>query len=925
MFDPKGFENSRPDGFSVLEVVSGLPEEDGPRRFVPLKHTHLTGEIAGPLADLRLTQSFGYTAKECDKVLEAVYRFPLPGDAAVTGVTVRFGDVVLQAELKERAHAEAEYEAAKQEGRQATLATRESPDVFTLQVAGLKPDQEVVVETAYVQLARYEGADWTLRIPLTTSPRYVREDEGASRHAQGQPLLLLRDPIHRFSLDLKLQNADSIKSPTYPLEVSATEEGQKVRLRDGEVVPDRDCVLTWRAQQADQHPAMHLLLHDDVATRQVYFLALLAPPKTPRTESLVPREAILLVDHSGSMEGPKWEAADWTVTRFLQGLTPQDTFALGLFHDTTKWFAPKPVPATSETVAAAVKYLLGNKDDGGTNLGVALEQALSLPRTVGSRARHTLLVTDAEVSDGGRVLRLASEEAQQALRRRISVICIDAAPNALLATELAERGGGVSRFLTSDPQQEDITTALDTVLEDWGAPVLTGVRLAINRPKAEAVEHAVTSDAEQGGSWIDIGDLPAGRAVWVAGRVPRGDSADLSFRLVAEGGVEVAACRRDLEAATIQRPALKALFGARRVLGLEFLTTAHYDKDELRGQLVRLGYDPDTALMDPNAKRKLYGENVQQDSNATLRSLLAREALDYGLASAETAFVAVRTKAGEKVEGTVAIPNALPHGWSDRFDSSMAPRGMGLRLGGGSAWLSRSSPAPAPPSVAASYSAPPSDRYDAFPAQAADVDYMEQAAEVDYDEADMTKTSSLAKPGFVQQAVDALGGFLGGGGKAKSASSNDPARKAQARKQESFVPGTVQEGMPEMELRTLQEAAPRTGQVYSGVPNFVNGEAVLFDSTNTPLPRATSGRLSRLEVTFSQGVPTSLDSDLALLLYIDDMASPWIRVRLADLIQQGGARPLNILRSSGQVIRLVLVDPSGAWANQSPGLVVTLT
>ena len=275
MFDPKGFENSRPDGFSVLEVVSGLPEEDGPRRFVPLKHTHLTGEIAGPLADLHLTQSFGYTAKECDKVLEAVYRFPLPGDAAVTGVTVRFGDVVLQAELKERAHAEAEYEAAKQEGRQATLATRESPDVFTLQVAGLKPDQEVVVETAYVQLARYEGADWTLRIPLTTSPRYVREDEGASRHAQGQPLLLLRDPIHRFSLDLKLQNAESIQSPTHALEVTDGEEGQKVRLREGEVVPDRDCVLTWRAQQADQHPAMHLLLHEDVANKQVYFLALL--------------------------------------------------------------------------------------------------------------------------------------------------------------------------------------------------------------------------------------------------------------------------------------------------------------------------------------------------------------------------------------------------------------------------------------------------------------------------------------------------------------------------------------------------------------------------------------------------------------------------------------------------------------------------
>src|SRR5262249_27642374 len=128
---------------------------------------------------------YGYTAEQCGQTLEAVYRFPLPGDAAVTGVTVRFGDVEIRAALKERERAEADYDEAKRQGRQAALATRESPDVFTLRVAGLQPDQEVVVETRYVQLARTEGDRWTLRIPLTTSPRYVREDEAGSRHAQG--------------------------------------------------------------------------------------------------------------------------------------------------------------------------------------------------------------------------------------------------------------------------------------------------------------------------------------------------------------------------------------------------------------------------------------------------------------------------------------------------------------------------------------------------------------------------------------------------------------------------------------------------------------------------------------------------------------------------------------------------------------------
>ena len=35
--------------------------------------------------------------RQCDQVLEAVYRFPLPGDAAVTGVRVKFGAVEIRA------------------------------------------------------------------------------------------------------------------------------------------------------------------------------------------------------------------------------------------------------------------------------------------------------------------------------------------------------------------------------------------------------------------------------------------------------------------------------------------------------------------------------------------------------------------------------------------------------------------------------------------------------------------------------------------------------------------------------------------------------------------------------------------------------------------------------------------------------------
>src|SRR3954452_12491857 len=221
---------------------------------------------------------------------------------------------------------------------------------------------------------------------------------------------------------------------------------------------------------------------------------------------LLAREVILLIDHSFSMEGPKWEAADWAVQNLLAGLTPADTFNLGLFHSTTRWFAKQPVRGDERTVKQAREFLLQHKDSGGTELGVALEQALGQKRDSDLRARHVVIVTDAQVSDSGRILALVEREAGRTDRRRVDVLCIDAAPNSGLANELAERGGGLSRFLTSDPAENDIASALDDVLADWAAPVLRGLTLELDHPDVEAAGRRVSAPRD-GVSAIDLGDL----------------------------------------------------------------------------------------------------------------------------------------------------------------------------------------------------------------------------------------------------------------------------------------------------------------------------------------------------------------------------------------------------------------------------------
>jgi Ca-activated chloride channel family protein len=131
------------------------------------------------------------------------------------------------------------------------------------------------------------------------------------------------------------------------------------------------------------------------------------------------------------------------------------------------------------------------------------------------------------------------------------------------------------------------------------------------------------------------------------------------------------------------------------VLALEHLIHAGYAEAELGAELRRLGHDPERVLKGrPEAAPKVYAENARADAMAALRELLMREALGCGLASSETAFVAVRSEAGRVVEGRVAVANALPEGWSRDF---LMPPGYAGYGGAGLVFLCSAPATPAPP------------------------------------------------------------------------------------------------------------------------------------------------------------------------------------------------------------------------------------
>ncbi|MHB9032504.1 MAG: VIT and vWA domain-containing protein [Anaerolineae bacterium] len=662
MLNLSSFTNSAPAGTAVLEIV-GPGEEPRAPAFVPLKRTTINGRWDGPLAAITVTHTYGYTRSQCDRVLEAVYRFPMPGDAAVYKAVVTFGEVEIAAELKERGEAEEAYEDAKRQGRQAALTTRESPDVFTLQIAGLQPDQEVVVETTYVQLAAPEGVGWSLRIPLTTAPRYTRADEPGSPSANGQPLATWRDPGHRFSLDLVSSSAGQITSRTHALVTTVEDDHARIRLADGELLPDRYCVLTWMPNQDEGRPTLTVLTSEDQAAGKTYFTALVAPPKALNVQRAPRREALILVDHSGSMDGVKRAAADQAVLGFAAGLAPQDSYNVGVFDHNSRWLGKDLLAAGNNAVRDVKRFLDQEPDGGGTNLGVALEQALLFTRRRGPVSRQVVIITDAQVVDEARILKMVEDEARGSDRRRISVLCIDTAPNSYIAQQIAKISGGIAQFLTSAAEEEDLARALQVIMEGWSQPVAVGLKLEVSGRSLELAEGRPAPSANPDWSAADLGDLTLGRSIWVAGRVAADQPAELVFRLAGSTLLQPALVNR---ISLANSSALKMIFGAWRVLGLERLANPTVNDIDIPAELTRLGYDPNLISAGRPAK-SVYPENAQAAVHSTLEQLLLSEALDYGLLCSVTGFIAVRKEQGKPVEGQVRVGNALPDGWSGEF------------------------------------------------------------------------------------------------------------------------------------------------------------------------------------------------------------------------------------------------------------------
>ena len=431
-----------------------LHDRTGQSHTLASLDTDVDYRVSGLVAEVQVRQQFRNAGKDW---LEGDYLLPLPPGAAVYSMSLEIGERRIEAEIQRKEAAQKVFAEARANGQQAALVEADSGNLFRTAVTNVAPGETVTIVLHYWQRIDYRAGEFSLRFPLTFTPRYhMREGaqpgDAGIRTAQvftddnaGAPL---RTHIS-VQLDAGVPLA-RVDSPSHAIISSGQGTRREIHLRDASVIPDRDFVLRWQPEPQSQPNVASFSQDIDGAH---YAMLMLLPPQQ-RAQRL-PRELILIIDTSGSMGGESIRQARAALDLALSQLQPGDRFNVAEFNSTLNPWRPAAVAAIPEAVQQARAWVDQLQARGGTEMAPALSFALSGHAPPGY-VRQVLFATDGAVDDPNGLMRLIDRQRGDS---RLFPIGIGSAPNAGFLQAAARHGRG-SETLIAD------RTAMDTKMHE---------------------------------------------------------------------------------------------------------------------------------------------------------------------------------------------------------------------------------------------------------------------------------------------------------------------------------------------------------------------------------------------------------------------------------------------------------------------------
>jgi Ca-activated chloride channel family protein len=417
---------------------------------------------------------------------EAVYLFPVPAGANITGFEMWVGDRKMDGEIMDAAKAREIYHSIVRSKRDPALLEYVGQGVYRTSVFPVGVDEEKRLRIRYTELLKKESGLVRYLYPLNTEK-------------------FSRFPLEEAKVEVTIKSKGKIRtvySPSHTVDVQrASETSARATWSARRDLPRVDFDLYYSAD--DAVVGMNLLTYRPAADKPGYFL-LLASPALRIEGPVEPKDIVFVLDKSGSMRADhKMDQAKEALSFCLRSLNEGDRFGIISFASGVDRYTERLVTFNEAEKEKALGHVQRIESQGGTNINEALLQALSLFET-GERLKMIIFLTDGipthGVTDPGAIAKNIA--AANTLNVRLFNFGVGYDVNTILLDKLARENKGDSDYVKPKENLEEKVSRFYTKIQ---SPVLSSLRIDWGEVRVKDVLPRTIPDLFKGGQIVMTG------------------------------------------------------------------------------------------------------------------------------------------------------------------------------------------------------------------------------------------------------------------------------------------------------------------------------------------------------------------------------------------------------------------------------------
>lgn len=342
------------DGIIIIDPPPQPPPDWN--TWLTIRYHRVTVSIIDQVATTKVDQVF---RNDGPVAVEGVYLFPLPPDTVVQDFVMWINGQPVEGEILPADKARDIYESYVRRQRDPALLEYVGRDAVRARIFPIPPGEERRIQLEYTQV-----------IPVENSLAYYRYPLNTERFSNL--------PLEQVSIHVEIESQSDLRaiySPSHQNDIAITRHGSQrasISYEASNILPTQDFELY--VGTAAEDVGINLLTYQTGA-EDGFFLLMLTPALETETRRVIPRDIVLALDTSGSMDGEKLEQAKNALVYILDHLNPADRFNVIAFSSDVRTYAR--TPQSSEDVNRAIDWVYSLEALGGTNIYLALSEALT--------------------------------------------------------------------------------------------------------------------------------------------------------------------------------------------------------------------------------------------------------------------------------------------------------------------------------------------------------------------------------------------------------------------------------------------------------------------------------------------------------------------------------------------------------------------